>query len=55
MRRILIAGVAIVLLGGSWVVGNRAWGQVNSNDNNIAVMDNCDASDPAWGTVGFPV
>jgi plastocyanin len=39
-------------LGGSWVVGNRAWGQVNSNDNNIAVMDNCDASDPAWGTVG---
>jgi|RhiMetdeSRZDD1v2_1073273.scaffolds.fasta_scaffold74492_3 hypothetical protein len=52
MRRTLIAGIAIVLVAGSWVAGNRALAQVNSNDNNIAVMDNCDASDPAWATVG---
>jgi plastocyanin len=52
MQRTLIVGIAIVLLGGSWVAGNRAWAQANSNDNNIAVMDNCDASDPAWATVG---
>ena len=52
MRFLAIALVSISLLAGSWQFMGRASAQVNSNDNNIAVMDNCDPSDPAWNTVG---
>jgi len=52
MRFIAIALVTISLLAGSWTFMGRAAAQVNSNDNNIAVMDNCDPSDPNWNLVG---
>lgn len=37
---------------GLWALGGRASAQVNSNDNNIALMDNCDPTDPAWAGLG---
>jgi plastocyanin len=51
-RRKLILATVIVLLSGSWMLGSLALAQVNSNDNNIAMMDNCDPSDPGWAPTG---
>src|SRR5262245_36509445 len=52
MRILAIALVTISLLAGSWTFMGRAAAQVNSNDNNVAMMDNCDPSDPNWNLVG---
>jgi hypothetical protein len=52
MRSTAIAFILVTLLAGSWTFVDRASAQVNSNDNNIAVMDNCDPSDPTWNSVG---
>lgn len=40
---------SIALLIGAWTL---LFAQVNSNDNNIAVMDNCDPADSTWNTKG---
>jgi plastocyanin len=52
MRKIAMALVLIALLAGSWNLVGPALAQVKSNDNNIAVMDNCDPSDPTWAGIG---
>ena len=53
MRRITMAAlISIVVLSGSWQLAGPASAQVKSNDNNIAMMDDCDPSDPTWGMVG---
>jgi plastocyanin len=53
MRRIaFVALISIVALSGSWTLVGPASAQVKSNDNNIAMMDNCDPSDPTWNMVG---
>jgi plastocyanin len=39
-------------LASSWTFVDRAFAQVKSNDNRIAMMDNCDPSDPAWAPTG---
>jgi len=43
--------IAITLLAGSSAI-ERMNAQVNSNDNNIAVMDNCRPGDPTWAEIG---
>ena len=53
MRSItLVALISIVVLSGSWTLVGPASAQVKSNDNNIAMMDNCDPSDLTWNMVG---
>ena len=52
MRSIVLGLVLIALLTGSWTMMDQAFAQVKSNDNNIAVMDNCDPSDPGWLPTG---
>jgi plastocyanin len=52
MSRTILAVIAIAFMAGSVVFGSRSSAQVNSNDNNIAVMDNCDPSDPGWNATG---
>src|SRR5262245_26887773 len=52
MRNIAVALVLVALLAGSWTFVSPALAQVRSNDNNIAVMDNCDPSDPGWAPTG---
>lgn len=46
-------GLASALLAGFVALGSYAVSaQVNSNDNNIAVMDDCLPGDPAWNPTG---
>jgi plastocyanin len=52
IRGTAIALILIALLAGSWTHVGPVSAQVNSNDNNIAVMDNCDPSDPNWAPTG---
>ena len=44
-----MAIASIALLAGAWTL---LLAQVSSNDNNIAVMDNCDPEDLTWNTKG---
>jgi plastocyanin len=52
MRSTAFAFIAIALLAGSWAFTGSVSAQVKSNDNNIAVMDDCDPSDPNWAGIG---
>jgi plastocyanin len=53
MRNFGSALLALVLVVGFWVIGNTpAVAQVDGNDNNVLVMDDCLASDPAWIPTG---
>jgi len=53
MRKAAVGLFVITLLVSSWTLMSRgAAAQVNSNDNNISIMDNCDPSDPGWAPTG---
>jgi plastocyanin len=53
MRTLAIVGAAMTLLVGFWAIGNfTAWAQVDGNDNNIAVVDDCLPGDPGWDPTG---
>jgi len=53
MRTTSTAVVLLALLVGCWALGNfTAVAQVDGNDNNIAVMDDCLPGDPGWNPTG---
>jgi hypothetical protein len=53
MKRTSIAVMALLVLAGAWKLGGViAVASDQSNDNNIAILDNCDAADPTWTPVG---
>jgi len=53
MRILATAGVVLTLLVGFWAIGNFiVTAQVDGNDNNIAVVDDCLPGDPAWDPTG---
>jgi len=53
MNRTSIATIGLAFVMGAWTVGTpAAAGQVNSNDNNISLVDNCKPGDPAWAPLG---
>lgn len=52
MRRLYIAAFSAALVFGGWTLADQASAQVKSEDLNIAVMDDCDPSDPAWDPTG---
>ena len=53
MRATTAAALGIAVLTGAWALGSlTATAQVNSNDNRISIMDNCDPSDPGWPPPG---
>jgi hypothetical protein len=60
MKRIAIAVVAwavvvmLAVLAGAWKLGGViAVASDQSNDNNIAILDDCDPADATWEQVGF--
>jgi plastocyanin len=52
MRTITVVAIGFVFLASAWMIGNQARANVESNDNNVAVMDDCLPSDPAWEETG---
>jgi plastocyanin len=52
MRRLNIAVLSVALVFIGWALADRASAQVKSEDLNIAIVDNCDPSDPAWNPTG---
>lgn len=52
MRRMAVAAFSVALVFILWPLADWASAQVKSNDPNIAVVDNCDPSDPAWNAFG---
>jgi len=54
MKTLIAAtGAVLMMLVGLWAIGNLiAVAQVDGNDNNIAVMDDCLPGDPAWDPTG---
>lgn len=52
MRNVAITVFSAAMLLMVWALEDRASAQVRSEDLNIAVMDDCDPSDPAWGPTG---
>jgi plastocyanin len=53
MKRTAIAVMALLVLAGAWKLGGViAVASDQSNDNNIAILDDCDPADPTWTPVG---
>lgn len=52
MRQLNIATFSVALVFIAWALADRASAQVKSEDLQIAMMDNCDPSDPAYDPVG---
>lgn len=53
MRIFAIASAVLMLLVSCWMVGTfKAVAQVDGNDNNVAVMDDCLPGDPGWNPTG---
>jgi plastocyanin len=52
MVRFVIVSFAVVALLVSAAPNRQVAAQVTSDDTNIAVMDDCDPSDPLWNTLG---
>jgi plastocyanin len=52
MQRLAVGFVLIAVLTSSWNFMSRASAQGKSNDNNIAMLDDCDPSDPGWAPTG---
>jgi len=53
MKTIGVVAVVLASMIGVWTIGSvvgRA--QVESNDKNVAVLDDCDPTDPTWAAVG---
>ncbi len=56
MRTLVTAGAVLTVLVGIWAAGTFvAVAQVDGNDNNIAVMDDCLPGDAGWDPIGTPV
>ena len=53
MRTMHIAVVVILLMVGVWTIGNvRTLAQVESRDARVAVLDDCEPTDPTWADIG---
>jgi plastocyanin len=52
MRKMAVAILLTGLLIASWSFMDRALAQTKSNDNNIAIVDDCDPTDPGWAPTG---
>ena len=52
MGRLSIIGFCVAAALIAWALAAQASAQARSEDLNIAVMDDCDPSDPAWGPTG---
>jgi plastocyanin len=53
MKRIAMAVVVLTVLAGAWKMSQViAVASDQSNDNNVAILDNCDAADATWVEVG---
>ena len=53
MTRMRISAALLTFVAAAWLIDRPfVEAQVNSNDNNIAVMDNCDPGDEAWDPTG---
>lgn len=53
MMKMRISAALLTLLAAVWLIDRLpVEAQVNSNDNNVAVMDNCDPGDDAWDPTG---
>jgi hypothetical protein len=52
MRTITVVMILIAFVAISWTFVGRASAQIDGRDHFIAVVDNCDPSDPNWATVG---
>jgi len=53
MKAVGVTAVALTLIIGVWTIGSvvgRA--QVESSDKNVAVLDDCDTTDPTWAALG---
>ena len=53
MRNVTTVVAVLALLVGVWTIASiRAVAQVDGNDNNVAVMDDCLPGDPGWAPTG---